>query len=50
MDIFKTLCKVENDVRKNTDLEDCDEDIKEVYSELLEKSLQTTAAALLKTV
>ena len=46
MDIFKTLCKVENDVRKNTDLEDCDEDIKEVYCELLKKSLETTADLL----
>ena len=46
MDIFKTLCKVENDVRKNTDLEDCDEDIKEVYCELLQKSLETTADLL----
>ena len=49
-DIAKRLFKVEYDVREKADLGDCDEDIKEVYSELLEKSLQTTAAALLKTV
>jgi hypothetical protein len=48
-DIAKRLFKVEYDIREKADLEDCGEEIKDVYSELLEKSLQTTAA-LLKTL